>query len=163
MIRMSREGARCPISGELIDENAARVNGAIVLTLLLVSALTPAKWLLAYLAADFGIKVFAGFAYSPNCHVARIIANALDLPRIMSDSAPKRFAATVGFLMSTAALVAFYFGGPVLFMGIVAVFGVCAGLESLAGFCVGCFLFGLLPDGSARIFVRRIPKEACDG
>lgn len=160
---MSDHGARCPIGGELIDENAARINGAIVLIVLVASVLTPAKWLLAYLAADCAIKVFAGFAHSPNCHIARFVANALDLPRSMSDSAPKRFAAAVGMLMSIAGLLTAYLGSLPAFLGVVGVFGICAGLESLAGFCVGCFLFGLLPESSARVFVCRSSKEAYDG
>lgn len=151
------------MSGESIDESAARLNGAITLTLLAVSVVTPAKWVLAYLAMDFGVKVFAGFAYSPNCHAAKWLANALRLPRRMTDASPKRFAATVGMVMSLAGFIAGYAAPQSVFLAVVLFFGLCATLESFAGFCLGCFIFGFLPEGVARVFVRRVAKGAYDG
>ena len=110
--------ARCPIGGEKIDESAARVNGAITLAVLALAMLTPARWLIAYLIVDFTLKVFAGFAYSPNCWAARHVANAMKLTPYMIDEAPKRFAASIALFMSVASFVAYY------------------GFESLTGFYV---------------------------
>ncbi len=156
---MITEGARCPISGDTIDENAARINGAIVCALLLIGVLTPAKWLFAYLALDYGLKVLAGFAYSPNCLMARFIADAMRLSSRMVDAAPKRFAATIGMLMCIAASIAGYTTSYTVFYVIVGVFGTCVVLETLAGFCVGCYLFRLLPECAVRVFVRRTATE----
>lgn len=149
---------RCPISTERIDENVARVNGGIATTVLAVALLTPYRWVLAYLVLDYALKVVAGFAYSPSCRLANLIARGLRLPERMVDSAPKRFAAVIGLAMSALGLVAAY-GFPAasaFFYGVVGTFLVFAALESLAGFCTGCWLYGLLPERVSAAFVRRM-------
>lgn len=150
------DAPRCPISTEKVDENAARINGALVVAVLIVSLLTPYRWLLAFLVVDFALKVFAGFASSPVCKAARLVAEGAGLPRRMTDSAPKRFAAVMGLLMGTAGLVVAYLVpvSPVAFYAIVGTLLACAALEAFAGFCLGCWIYGLLPEGAARLFVR---------
>lgn len=161
---MTREAPRCPISGEAVDERAARTNAGVVVVLLLLSTITDAAPLiLAYLAADFALKVFAGFAYSPNCAIARTLVTLVRVPARMVDASPKRFAAVMGLLMSTAALFAELAGAGVLGRAIVAVFAVCAALEAFAGVCVGCYIYGLLPGAVSRVFVRRAARGASDG
>lgn len=146
---------RCPIGREQVDEKAARINGGFTLVVLVAAVMLQMPWLLGYLVIDFALKVFAGFNYSPNCRAARWVADELALAPQMTDSAPKRFAAAVGLLMSVAALAAFYLAGSWwTFVGIVAALFVFAALESLAGFCMGCYIYGLLPASVARTFAR---------
>ncbi len=146
---------RCPVGGERIDENTARVNGAIVVLLLLVSLVPELRWLQLYLLVDFGIKVFAGFAYSPNCAIARLIAGLLNLPIRSVPAAPKRFAGAVAMVFLAAAMVSWFaLGSEVAFFVFTAAFMACALLESAAGFCVGCFVYGLLPEKVSKPFVR---------
>jgi len=92
---MNLTNERCPVGSERVDEHAARINGAITVVLLGLSSLPQLRLLQAYLLADFALKVFAGFAYSPNCSLARVIASALRLPNTPIPAAPKRFAAAV--------------------------------------------------------------------
>lgn len=161
---MAKAAPRCPISGEAVDERAARTNAALVVGLLAISAFTDAApWALAYLAADFALKVFAGFAYSPNCAIARALVTLLRVPPRMVDASPKRFAASMGLLMSTAALLTELAGADAPSLAIVAVFAVCAALEAFAGVCVGCHIYGLLPEAVSRLFVRRTVRGASHG
>jgi hypothetical protein len=59
--------------------------------------------------------------------------------------APKRFAQAVGTVFSSAALVLGLFAGlhteADVLLGLLVI---AAGLESLAGYCLGCTMFGLL-------------------
>lgn len=146
---------RCPVGSERVDEYAARVNGAITVALLALSLWEPMRWVLFYLLVDFGIKVFAGFAYSPNCFLARNIANALHLPSEPIPAAPKRFAGAVALFFLTGALISWFVVGSYLaFALFTGVFLVCAFLEAFAGFCLGCYVYGLLPAKVGKAFVR---------
>lgn len=147
--------ARCPLGGEQVDESAARVNGSIVLLILAAALITGSAWPLAYLAVDFAIKVFAGFALSPNCLIARFVADRLGLPQRPVSSAPKRFAALLGLVMSVAGLIAaFVVGSQTAFLILTGVFALLAVLESFAGVCVGCLIYSALPERLAEPFVR---------
>jgi len=146
---------RCPIAGLKVDERASRVNGALVVLALALAAFTPYWWFVAYLAIDFAIKVFGGFAFSPNCIAAGAITRGLRLAPLWIDFAPKRFAAMVGLLMSSAAVVAHLAGSTQVFLGIVGLFALFAFLESAFGFCAGCMIYGLLPERLALALAPR--------
>ena len=149
------DNERCPVGEERIDESTVRVNGAIVVVLLLASLVPELRWIQLYLLVDFGIKVFAGFAYSPNCAIARFIAGLLRLPIRSVPAAPKRFAGAVAMVFLAAALMSwFVLGSDEAFFVFTAAFTACALLESVAGFCVGCFVYGLLPEKVSKPFVR---------
>lgn len=153
---------RCPIGGEMIDEKAARINATITVIVLVAALATPYHWLIGYLVVDFSLKVFAGFAYSPNCLVSRFIANSLHLEKQMVDSAPKRFAAMIGLFMSALSLIAAYAlpAAPWAFYAVAGVFLLFACMEAFLGFCMGCYIFGFLPQRAAELLVRRARKEA---
>ena len=70
---------------------------------------------------------------------------------------PKRFAQGIGAVLSTAALVlALVIGDHAAADGVLFAFVVAAGLESIAGYCVGCKVFGTL----MRMGV--VPQSACE-
>lgn len=146
---------RCPVGSERIDETAARINGAITVALLALSFVPAMRWVLFYLLADFSIKVFAGFAYSPSCFVARSVADVLHLPTHMRPAAPKRFAGAVALIFVSGAIVSSYLlGSFAAFAVFTGVFLVCALLEAFAGFCLGCYVYDLLPAKVGQAFVR---------
>jgi len=69
---------------------------------------------------------------------------------------PKRFAQGIGLVVTTAAAVAWFASGsavvPAALLGLLLVFAL---LESVVGFCAGCWLFARL----MRLGV--IPESAC--
>jgi hypothetical protein len=161
VIDMRGTPTRCPIGGEKIDESAARVNGAINVVILASAIVFQAPWLLAYLLVDYLLKLTVGFAGSPNCWLAHKIANALKLEHEPVDSAPKRFAAIIAVIMLTAGLVLAYgFGSMAGFTAVTVVFAVCAALDAFAGFCLGCYLYGWLPEKVSMRLVRVARKGA---
>jgi hypothetical protein len=153
---MSARTARCPIGRERIDESAARVNATIVVVVIVGAIVTQTPWILGYLVLDYLIKFVFGFAYSPNCLIARAVVDMLDLECRPVDSAPKRFAALLAGFMSILALVmAYTLHSMVWFEVVAAAFVFVASLDAFADFCLGCYLFGLLPERVSAVMVRR--------
>jgi hypothetical protein len=149
------DNGRCPVGDERVDENAARINGAITVVLLGLSFVPQLRLLQVYLLVDFAIKVFAGFAYSPNCFLARSLASAFSLPNTPIPAAPKRFAGAVALAFLSGSLISWYaFGSAAGFAFFTGVFLGCALLEATVGFCMGCYVYGLLPALVSKAFVR---------
>lgn len=153
---MRARAARCPIGGEKIDEIAARVNATIVVTILVSALITESPWMLGYLAVDYFVKLAFGFAYSPNCIIAKAVVNLLELQSSPIDSAPKRFAALLaGFMTTLALLMAYTIHSMFWFEVVLAMFICIASLDAFADFCLGCYLYALLPERVSAAIARR--------
>lgn len=138
-----------------MNEFAARSVAAGVVVLCLLTLIFRAEWLLWPLAYGFLARVATGPTLSPLGQLAtRVIAPRLGAPRLVPGP-PKRFAQAIGATFTVAALVAWYAGAPLLSWVLVGVIAVFAILESAAGFCMGCTVFGVLQ----RMGV--IPESVC--
>lgn len=140
-----------------VNEKAARVVAAGVALLSLLALVTGWYWILPVLAVGFWLRVATGPKLSPMGQIAtRLVAPRLGPPRDVPGP-PKRFAQTIGAVMTTlGTLLVFGFGlevGGTLVLVIMATF---ATLESAAGICVGCQLFALLMKAGV------IPQEVCE-
>ena len=129
----------------------------MVVALSLVIVLLDVPWLMFFLAYGFLARVLTGPTLSPMGLLAtRIFAPLFHLQKPVPGP-PKRFAQTVGLGFATTALVLHYGFGLVIatnvVIGILVLF---AALESLVGFCTGCFVFGYLMRWGF------IPQEVCD-
>jgi Domain of unknown function (DUF4395) len=139
-----------------VNEKAARTVAFVVLVISIVGLATSSYWLFVPLAYGFVARVLTGPRLSPLGWVASsLIAPRLGEPKPVPGP-PKRFAQAIGAtLTTTGAVVAFGLGahtaGDVLFALVI----VAAGLESLAGYCVGCKLFALLMRAGV------IPQRVC--
>ena len=151
----------CPIGGERIDATAARLGGALVASILVVALVADAPWLVALLAVDLVIKIALGFKCSPVCRLAGWIARSLRLEPHPVDSAAKRFATLIALVMALLALVfAYALMSDLWFQSVLGVWLVCALLESVVDFCLGCYLYGFLPGQLALTFVRSAKTAA---
>jgi Domain of unknown function (DUF4395) len=133
-----------------VNELAARtVAGGVLLlavTTLLLSLTAGREWLLLSLALAYGFlaRVAAGPTLSPLGQLAtRVIAPRLGAPRPVPGP-PKRFAQTIGAVMTTGIVVVVALGQDTAARGLLAVMIVFAALESLLGLCVGCRIFAVL-------------------
>ena len=141
----------------VVDDVTVRLIAGVVLVLGLVALAAHQWWLYAVLAVDFILRAALGPQASP---VARFV-QAVVRPRVRAAKRPtagppKRFAATIGAVLTAAASVLWLTGtaAPVVVaIGVVMV--VFPALESLLGFCVGCVLFG----GLMKLGV--VPEEVC--
>jgi len=155
----------CPISGEKRDNNTVRFVAGFVFTIAVaalfvaffVSAQTAAV-ITGILAVDFIIRAFIKPKYSPLATLARGVVSGLNLPKQMVDNAPKIFAARIGVLFSvvTTLLYAgnFLYGGTVVLVILI----ICAALEAFLSFCLGCWMYSLLPRKLGNILVREFIK-----
>ena len=139
-----------------VNEKAARVVAGVVLATVIATLLSGWYWLLVPLAYGFWARVLTGPTLSPLGWLAQnVVAPRLGEKRPVPGP-PKRFAQGMGAVMSTAALVlALGFGRHTAADVVLILFLPAAGLESLAGYCVGCKIFGLLMRTGV------IPAEVC--
>jgi hypothetical protein len=140
-----------------VNELAARTVAAGVALLAALTLATGWHWLLVLLAVGFLARTAAGPRFSVLGRLAtQVVAPRLGVPRFVPGP-PKRFAQSIGLVLTTLAAVAAYgFGAVLLPTLLIAVLLVFALLESVLGFCAGCWLFGHL--------MRRgvIPAETCE-
>ena len=139
-----------------VNEKAARVVAGVVLACVIVILATGWYWLLIPLTYGFWARVLTGPTLSPVGRLAqRVIAPRLGEPKYVPGP-PKRFAQAMGTVMSSVALVlALVVGSHAAADVVLVMFVVAAGLESLAGYCLGCKVFGLL----MRVGV--VPDSVC--
>jgi Domain of unknown function (DUF4395) len=120
-------------------------------------ALTAWTPLVAVLAYGFAVRVLAGPRLSPlGLLVTRGVRPRLPLAPRPVPGPPKRFAQGIGALLSTLALLLVLAADSTGARVVVALIIGAAALESLAGFCVGCAIFGFL--------MRRgiVPESVCE-
>lgn len=138
--------SRLPAFPPVVDDVTVRLIAGVVLVVSLVVVATGAVWLYGLLAVDFALRAGFGPKASP---VAQLVSS-LVRPRVPAaprptPGAPKRFAATIGAVMTLAAVVLFYpLGWTTAAWVAVGVMVVFPALEALAGLCVGCQLFAVL-------------------
>ena len=121
------------------SESRIRLTAFFVLVLIIVYLFTGIGLIPVFLLLDFTLRGFGLGAYSPLAWISGHIAASLKLPAKPVYMPPKRFAARVGFLFCLAIVVAHYTHLSTLILStIIALF---AALESLAGFCAGCYVY----------------------
>lgn len=127
-----------------VNEYAARATAALVVAAAVITIAAGQWWLYAALAVGFALRVAGGPRYSPFGRLAvHVLAPRLGTAK-MVPGPPKRFAQTVGLVFSGAAFVAFVAGAEPVAQGLLALLVIAAMLESAAGFCLGCRVFGFL-------------------
>ncbi len=140
------------------NEVAARLVAGMVVMLTLTILLTGESWLMFVLAYGFLARVATGPTLSPMGLLAtRVLVPLLGNPSRAVPGPPKRFAQSVGLVFSSTALVLhFAVGSAVAANGVLVVLALFATMESVLGFCAGCFVFnhlmrwGILPQSVCR-------------
>ena len=139
----------------VVNEKAARVVAGGVVLITATALLTGWLWLSAVLAVGFALRVAAGPRYSPLGQLAtKVVAPRFGAARLVPGP-PKRFAQAVGLVFTVAASGFVVAGLPAVTVGLLLVLLVFATLESVVGFCAGCWVFAQLMK------VGLIPAETC--
>lgn len=134
----------CPISAERVNENVVRIIAGMVALIAIVCMVTTNYWAFLFLLFDFGIRAFTSGKLSVLRLLAIQINDGLSLPKQMKDLAPKKFAATLGFVFCLLITAVFLFDFPTAALALTAIMTVFALLESLFAICVGCYFYSLL-------------------
>jgi hypothetical protein len=140
-----------------VDEVSARLVAGGVLLLATCFVLTGWTPLVVVLAYGFVARVLAGPRLSPlGLLVTRGLRPRLPLAPRPVPGPPKRFAQGIGAVLSMVALVLSVLGAGAAPRAVAALIVGAAALESLAGFCIGCAIFGVL--------LRRgiVPDSVCE-
>jgi hypothetical protein len=140
-----------------VNEYAARSTAGIVVVLSLVALalglLSGWGWPLWVVALGFWLRVAGGPRYSPAGRLAVHVIVPLLGKRRLVPGPPKRFAQTIGAVLSTAAAALWTVGLAPAAWALLGLLIVEASMEAFAGFCLGCWLFGrlqalgLIPEG----------------
>jgi hypothetical protein len=140
-----------------VDEVSARLVAGGVLLLAASFVLTGWTPLVVVLAYGFLARALAGPPLSPlGLLVTRGLRPRLPFAPRLVPGPPKRFAQSIGAVLSTPAVVLALVGADTGARVVAALIVGAAALESLAGFCVGCAIFAVL--------MRRgvIPASVCE-
>ncbi len=141
-----------------VNEVAARLVAAGVVTMSLLIVLLQWHWVLVPLAYGFIARALTGPTLSPLGQlVTRVIVPRLALPPKYVPGPPKRFAQCIGAVVSMGALV-LAFGpprSPVAATVAVGLLAIVASLEAILAYCVGCKVFALL------MALHVIPDAVC--
>jgi hypothetical protein len=141
---------------ESVNEKAARTVAGGVAIIAVVALVTGWHWLLVPLALGFLARVLTGPKLSPLGQLAtRVVAPRLGAPKLVPGP-PKRFAQSIGLAITVVAAVASLgLHHPGVASGLLVVLVLFATLESVVGFCAGCWVFGQL----MRLGI--IPERTC--
>ena len=141
-----------------VNDYAARAVAAIVIILVVLFEITANEFLLLFITYGFLARVLTGPTLSPVGLLAtKIIVPALGSPSKLVPGPPKRVAQFIGLLISLSATIAlFVFDSPTSARYLMAVICFFASLESILGFCAGCFVFGWLMK------LNLIPESVCE-
>ena len=140
-----------------VNEIAARWVAFMVFSLSLAIILSDAYWMIWVLCYGFIARVLTGPKLSPMGLLAtRVIVPTLGNRSKMVAGPPKRFAQTIGLVFSVTSLVLVYVADMASAAeAVLAVLAIFAAMESFAGFCAGCFAFGILMKTGL------IPEDTC--
>lgn len=141
-----------------VNEVSARLVATGVVLMAVTTIAFDVRWLTLVLAYGFLARVLTGPTLSPLGQlVTRVITPRLDIePRLVAGP-PKRFAQGIGAAFTvTAAVLTYGFDGFGAAQVVLGVLVVAASLEAFAGFCLGCWAFGLLMRAGV------IPEEVCE-
>lgn len=132
------------------SESKIRLTAFLALVLIVAYLISGFGVFPLILLADFGFRAFNKAAYSPLAFLAGKTATALKLPAKPVYMPPKRFAARVGFVFCLAMTILHYIDMEISATLLGLVLGAFAALESLAGFCAGCYVYNAWARVRAR-------------
>jgi len=140
-----------------VNEVAARLVAGMVAILAASIIILESSLLLTFLTYGFLARVLTGPRLSPMGLLAtKVMVPALGNPNRPVPGPPKRFAQTIGLVISGTALVfSAFLGSQVLANALLGVLLGFAVLESVFGFCAGCYIFGYLMKWGL------IPEDIC--
>ncbi|ORM28696.1 DUF4395 domain-containing protein [Williamsia sp. 1135] len=140
-----------------VNDYAARSTAGLVVLLAVVAIIVNHPIVYALLAIGFALRVASGPTLSPFGQLSvRVIVPYVIKKTKLVPGPPKRFAQTIGLVVSGTALVLSLLGfglGAQIATGVLIV---AALLESVLGFCLGCTIFGYLQRWGV------IPDSVCE-
>ncbi|WP_165501749.1 DUF4395 domain-containing protein [Pedobacter frigiditerrae] len=140
----------CPVSSERINENVVRLIALMVAIIGAVSLLFVNFYAIVFLMIDFAIRAFTSGKFSLLKFIALKLFKLFSLPAKLTDLAPKKFAATLGFVFCLVIGAFYLFNQIYIAIALTTVLLLFAVLESVFAICVGCYVYSLWQSISKR-------------
>jgi hypothetical protein len=140
----------CPVNNILVNENKIRIIAFQVFLLAIAYLLFPGWIIPAILFADFFLRAFNLVKYSPAGILSGWIVSALHIKNKPTDQAPKIFAAQLGFVIVGILFILSLAGYLSLSFYVDGVLILFSFLESVLGFCAGCYVYTILKKDSDK-------------
>lgn len=134
----------CPVSFKIVDQNIIRIVASLVSALGVLFIFNPNLIILALLLYDFFVRVLGYEKISPLYNLAKLLSKLFGVKKDKIDAGPKEFALKIGFLFALLCMVAFLFNQTFTAVLIMTILTVCALLEALFNYCIGCKIYILL-------------------
>jgi hypothetical protein len=131
----------CPISERKVDENIARLNAIFTFLITTAFVLSPYKWIIFLLMADFMLRRIRNGQLSYITQISRFTSGALRFKKVSINAGPKLFAANIGFFLSVLIAILYYGGVPGLAYGVAGILAFFAFLEAAFNICAACILY----------------------
>ena len=140
-----------------VNEFSARFVAGMIAILTIATILTQNEFVAGFLLYGFLARVATGPTLSPIGLLAtKVIVPALGNPTKLVAGPPKRFAQTIGLIFSTTAFIMLLLDLILAFQITLTILVIFAMLESIVGFCAGCFVFKYLMKW------KIIPQSICE-
>ena len=133
----------CPVSADRVNENVIRIIAAFAVLIAIYSVLYLNFYAIIFLTLDFATRAFTSGKFSLLKFLALKIANGLSIANKPTDLAPKKFAATLGFVFCTVIGVCYLFNLLYAAIALTIVLITFAILESVFAICVGCYVYSI--------------------
>ena len=134
----------CPISFNRIDAHIVRIIALQVIVVALLLLWTQHLFFALILLFDFSVRTLQLKRLSPFTHISKLIIHFFQMKPQLCDEAPKRFALYLGLgiIGFFTLLLIFGFIKTALFM--VSILILCASLEAVFDYCIGCKIYHYL-------------------
>ena len=137
----------CPISIRRVDSNMVRIISFQVALFTVILLLTQESVFALVLFFDFFMRTIRQSKFSPFQIVGQFVVTGWGIAPKLCDESPKRFALYLG-LITSLFLVVFYLAGfTTLATSIAVILLICALLETLFDFCIGCKIYYAIQIG----------------
>ena len=136
--------ASCPISPELVNARLTRTYSFFTLATIIIYAYTPYKEIIFISTIDFFIRIFFGVKYSPICTFIKYILNIGNFKAEMVNAGPKKFAAKIGFIITSLMSISYILGLTYTSIVLAHVSIIAVGADAVFGYCIACKMHSLL-------------------
>jgi hypothetical protein len=134
----------CPIEGTKINEPTVRVVASLIAISALAGIWFQSQVIFLLLVFDFYVRGFGKKQWSVFRYLAIQTVTILDVKEKLIDAGGKKFAAKIGLILSILLTVSTILQWPVAVYTLGGMLVICALLESVLAFCVGCEVYSLL-------------------
>ena len=131
----------CPISARRVDSNMVRIISFQVAFFTVVLLITQEAFFAFVLLFDFFVRTIRKSQFSPFQLLGNFILTGWGIAPKLCDESPKRFALYLGLSISLFLVVFYMVGFTAFATSITIILLICALLETLFDFCIGCKIY----------------------